>query len=73
MKYRLRNGVVLLNICDSCYLFPSRNSGVKLPVIISAPEELVSVLNDQVSILDVKEEIQKKIKRLMKNGYIEEY
>lgn len=71
MKYRVKDGVVLLSICDSYFLFPSRDSGVSVPFLITADEKLVSILKGN-SAGFIAEETSKKLNRLTKLGYIEE-
>ena len=73
MNYKLAKGVVLLNICDSYFLFPSRNSGISVPFLVTAAEELVSVLNSRISENDIQEKTKQKLSRLLRMGYIEEY
>jgi len=73
MNYKISKGVVLLNICGSYFLFPSRDSGISLPFLVSATEELASVLNNCVSDDDIQNSTKQKLQRLLRMGYIEEY
>ena len=74
MRYRLKDGVVLFKMCDGHFIFPSREAGDLLPVLLTASDELVSVLQQDSIVTDdgLSLETKKKLKRLVNTGFIEE-
>ena len=88
MKYRVKDGVVLLTMFGKPYLFPSRRSGIALPFLITLTDRLASLLKDGPDSLAngaslqgcmqndeaiiLSGEEESKIRRLIKLNYIEE-
>jgi len=74
VRYRLKEGVVLLRMCGEHFIFPSRKAKGLVPVILKASPELVSVLRPEgYTVKEVSMETEKKLKCLVKAGFAEEY
>ncbi len=73
MKYRVKEGVALFQMCGSWFLFPSRSSGKQMPFILFIPVEMVPVLTDDKSAEYLGQEAEEKLLRLVRAGYIEEW
>ena len=75
MRYRVKKGVVLFSMLGQNYLFPSRKAGIPIAFLVSISDELTSILKEKTDLIvmqDLDMELQKKINRLLKLGYIEE-
>ena len=73
MHYRLKEGVVLVSMCGGFFIFPSRKSG--LPSLILSVSSGMAELLMKNTIQDIKpsDEERKKLSRLQKCGFIEEF
>ena len=74
MRYSLTEGVVLFSMCEESFLFPSRKAKGLVPFIMIVPPELAAVLGEEknVSQGDLSPETEKKLKRLITAGLVEE-
>lgn len=74
MKVRLKDGVVLFQVEDTFFLFPSRRSGVHLSFLITLSPKLASALQSQGQSAPniFSENEQEKLQRLIRLGYVEE-
>ena len=74
MKVILKEGVVLFQVEDTFFLFPSRKSGVHVPFLITLSPELASALqNHTLAALEtLSEKDKEKLQRLIRLGYVEE-
>lgn len=72
MKYGLKEGVVLFDLCGESFLFPSRRSGVKLAFLIGAPPALAALLRQETGADEDKlsQEERDKLRRLVKRGFV---
>ncbi len=77
MGYRLKKGVVIFEICGGCFIFPSRAAQTLVQAILPVPEELRAVLlredTPKKAVSGLSPEMEQRLKRLAKAGYIEEY
>ena len=72
MRYRVKKGVVLFAMLGKDYLFPSRESGVKLGMLIALPEELAALLRTGGDPQGLGKEMLEKLHRYEKLGFVEE-
>ena len=75
MKYRLKKGVTLFRMCGELFIVPSREAGFRAPVILSASQELASVLEteEDAEMSVLSESTVKKLRSLTAAGFLEEY
>ena len=79
MNYQVRKGVALFQMCGEYFLFPSRESGIRLPFIISVSDRLAVLLLPETGdetkrqvLSSLNEQEKKKLSRLTVLRYIEE-
>ena len=72
MKYTVKKGVVLFRMLGRDDLFPSRESGIRLAVLLTPSDELVRLLRTDVDPAEISEETRSKLQRLVKLGFVEE-
>lgn len=77
MGYRLKNGVVIFEVCGGCFIFPSRAAQTLVQAILPVSEELRAVLlredASKEEMLSLSPEMEQRLKRLARAGYVEEY
>ena len=76
MNYRIKPGVVLFNLFDRYFLFPSRKANARISAVITLTPELSTYLQGQGNCpvaSSLSSENKEKLNRLVKLGYIEEY
>lgn len=77
MGYVLKKGVVLFQMCGEHFIFPSRGAGKLAPAILSASEEMVSILQAKGEpkgiVNTISPETERKLQLLVRAGFLEEY
>lgn len=77
MGYRLKKGVVIFEVCGGCFIFPSRAAQTLVQAILPVSEELRAVLlredASKEEMLSLSPEMEQRLKRLARAGYVEEY
>lgn len=77
MGYRLKKGVVIFEVCGGGFIFPSRAAQTLVQAILPVSEELRDVIfkehTSKEKMPSLSPEMEQRLKRLAKAGYIEEY
>ena len=75
MRYRLKEGVVILRICESDFLFPTAKAGFRLHMLYPITPETAGYLSSEShsdSLSELSEAALSCLRQLVKFGLIED-